>query len=264
MDTKEYNVLLTDYGFIAFSDIEYSIYKFKEYFEKNMNSVQDFTYDEVNMQFTLVVDYDKKKYEYTINLANDHKRLLAEGKADEDVLILMNCVKKIHREKRKKEIVKTTRTTGDSPTSVEDIRLYAEYLQEQLKETKAHVVTACRILSIPAILVCLSKLGFNIAGMMDSNNHFFLAVLLYMASFVGFLFSFLSFGVLYIKYEDGPLGPIYLKNSYNEYKDQYLKLAKFRLKCEQLGLLKKGQSFKNLPAAEEDDFTYEVPSTIKM
>ena len=44
----------------------------------------------------------------------------------------------------------------------------------------------------------------------------------------------------------------------------YYKLLKLQLKFEQFGLLKKGQSIKELPAAKEDDFTYEVPSTMSL
>ncbi len=82
-------IMLTDYGFLSDGYEDFSIYDFQKYFENNIDSVEEFVYDEVNMLFYLYVNYNHKKKVYLINLADEHKELLAEGKADEKILILM-------------------------------------------------------------------------------------------------------------------------------------------------------------------------------
>ncbi len=262
----EINVILNDFGFLSTSSKEYTLLDFQEYFEKHIDSVKSFVYDEVNMCFIIDIVHKHDKRRYIIDLTDEHKELLSKGKADEDVLILMKLIRKFHIEKRKEEIIKTTRDTGKIPTDIDEIKVYGEYLEEQLKETKANIRLWCSTLSIPVILGILTQASCQNGTIpfLLNDNPTLTVFLLTIASMFGFYLTLGSAYVVYFDHEESTSAITDLKRELKEFKRRYLKLIKLKLKCEQLGLLKEGQSIKELPVAEEDNFTYEVPSTMKI
>ncbi len=181
-------IMLTDYGFLSDGYEDFSIYDFQKYFENNIDSVEEFVYDEVNMLFYLYVNYNHKKKVYLINLADEHKELLAEGKADEKILILMKLLRKVHIKKRKEEISKKAMTTGNSPTDSKELILYAEYLQDQLKETKAHLARDIRGVTSPIIFGSIT-LGSIFAYASSPNDSGALSFTIFTISYLAFIYS---------------------------------------------------------------------------
>ncbi len=248
MAKKEEKSFFTEYGTVSYFGKDYFLSDFIEKFE-----IEEIKYDEINHCFEItVVDDDEIWVEYTVYktiklyLSDEQLEQMENGIMDNDIQTLMGKIKK---EKKalvlnpKEQIDREVTNTGKYPTDPDELILYAEYLQEQLKETKAHLTGNIRKASLPFVfaIISIASITNAIATKDNTSINLVFKVLTGASSYLCGR-SFILFGSAFKE----------AKDDYKEYKMLYYKLLKLRLKLEQLGLLKKGQSIKALPSVEDE------------
>ncbi len=253
INTEPTDLVLTDYGTITDGSTECYITDFIKQYKKNISKIKNFKYDEEKKQFLLSV-YVHEEIGYTrlfkISLSNEHKRLLEYGIIDDDIQALMNLANEKQLAIRKKEINQAVLATGEIPSNVEEIKLYAEYLLEQQKRTNAKITSTCRKLTSP-IVFATATVASAVGARNAQNTGAVIALSFIFAA--GFWSTILTFCAYYFNDYDGKNELSELKKHLQEGKMIYFKLLQLKLKCEQLGLLEKGQSIAKLPSGEDDD-----------
>jgi len=251
---KEIDVILTEYGSFISNNTEYSFSEFERLYREDNSRILDFTYDEVNMCFVIdVLCYDRDR-RFTIHLAEEYKNNLRKGIINKDIQTLMDHVQEVQLAKKERRIISKIQKTGDLPSDSQEIIIYNNYLNRKKRyyETQAYIdyvkVTSPIVIGLVTGLFYQNLANINLPEPLKIG-----------AVLAG---GFMTFRNAILVYEDSLVES--LINNINDLKNLQYKLIKLKLKCEQLGLLKEGQSIKELSAAEEDDFNYEVPSSIKM
>ncbi len=242
----EINVMLTEYGYFISDNTEYSFDEFEKLYKEDNHRIIDFKYDEANMCFVIdVLCYDLDR-RFTIHLAEEYKNNLRKGIVNKNIQTLMDHVQEIQLAKKEKEIIAKIQKTGELPSNSQDITVYNNYLNREISYYRTQAYIDYLRVTSPIVIGLTSLLLYQ--SIPDEAIKFC----------TGFLCGTLTLGIAATVYENG-YGESLINNLKNLKNLQY-KLIKLRHKCEQL---KEGQSIKELSAAEEDDFTYEVPSTIK-
>ena len=259
MAKKEEKAFFTEYGTVSYFGKDYFLSDFlKEY------RIEEISYDEENHCFDITVayyediwvDFADEIFEVyktiKLYLSDEQKEQMENGIMDNDIQTLMGIIKKQKKAlilKSKEALNREITETGKYPTNLEELLLYAEYLQEQLKETKANITKNIRKASLPVFIGSITIGSFVSAAITQDNTTY--STLFPLIVIGGTLFT----GIIYSRNWHDSIEDI--KADYKEYKMLYYKLLKLQLKFEQLGLLKKGQSIKSLPSVEDEyDVTY--------
>ena len=131
---------LTDYGVINIAGKEYLISDLEKDFEKSKEQVINFNFDKNNGCFVLSLKKDDNStITHRIKLSSKQIGLLKQGIIDSEVDRIINIIAYKQTIEAKEELNRTVIRTGMLPTDSEEIKLYYEYLQEELKKTKAYV-----------------------------------------------------------------------------------------------------------------------------
>lgn len=257
INTEPADLVLTDYGTITDGSTECYISKFIKQCKKNNAKIKRFKYDEEKKQFLLSV-YVHEEIGYTrlfkISLSNEHKRLLEYGIIDDDIQALMNLANEKQLAIRKKEINQAVLATGEIPSNIEEIKLYAEYLLEQQALNKAQITQSCRKITSPIISAMVTVSSIMYAAKIDEGGgNVALGIPLGLLGGAGIWATGATIWAYYMDDYYGKNEFYRLKKHLQEGKMIYYKLLQLKLKCEQLGLLEKGQSIAKLPSGEDDD-----------
>ena len=138
MDVEE--SFLTDYGVINIAGKEYLISDLEKDFEKSKEQVINFNFDKNNGCFVLSLKKDDNStITHRIKLSSKQIGLLKQGILDSEVDRIINIIAYKQTIEAKEELNRTVIRTGMLPTDSEEIKLYYEYLQEELKKTKAYI-----------------------------------------------------------------------------------------------------------------------------
>lgn len=131
---------LTDYGVINIAGKEYLISDLEKDFEKSKEQVINFNFDKNNGCFVLSLKKDDNStITHRIKLSSKQIGLLKQGIIDSEVDRIINIIAYKQTIEAKEELNRTVIRTGMLPTDSEEIKLYYEYLQEELKKTKAYI-----------------------------------------------------------------------------------------------------------------------------
>lgn len=131
---------LTDYGVINIAGKEYLISDLEKDFKKSKEKVIDFNFDKNNGCFVLSLKKDDNStITHRIRLSSKQIGLLKQGIIDSEVDKIINIIAYKQTIEAKEELNRTVIRTGMLPTDSEEIKLYYEYLQEELKKTKAYI-----------------------------------------------------------------------------------------------------------------------------
>ena len=242
---------LTDYGTLSNGKTDYSIYDFVKTCKKYFQYVESFNYD--NYQFDFVIypyldnpEFRDIKEHYIIYLSNTLTNNMKNGIIDDDVQLLLNLVEEKKLLLKKERINEEVLESGEFPTEPEEIYLYTEYLEEQLKNVRTEVTWSCRRLTSPLVLVPTSivcALGTDKIGNLSSP----MAVSLFVGSILCCAYS-----VSYLV-EDKHLKDLaILKDNYKKSKMLYYKLLKLKLHIEEQNLSSE-KTFRQLQGEENKD-----------
>lgn len=250
---KKETAFFTEYGTISYFGKDYFLSDFLKELE-----IKRINYDEIKHCFEFTVEDDNVWLDFDADktielyLSDEQKEQMENGIMDNDIQTLMGIIKKQKKAlilKSKEALNREITETGKYPTNPEELLLYAEYLQEQLKETKANITKNIRKASLPVFIGSITIGSFVSAAITQDNTTY--STLFPLIVIGGTLFT----GIIYSRNWHDSIEDI--KADYKEYKMLYYKLLKLQLKFEQLGLLKKGQSIKSLPSVEDEyDVTY--------
>lgn len=131
---------LTDFGVINIAGKEYLISDLEKDFEKSKEQVINFNFDKNNGCFVLSLKKDDNStITHRIKLSSKQIGLLKQGIIDSEVDRIINIIAYKQTIEAKEELNRTVIRTGMLPTDSEEIKLYYEYLQEELKKTKAYI-----------------------------------------------------------------------------------------------------------------------------
>ena len=131
---------LTDFGVINIAGKEYLISDLEKDFEKSKEQVINFNFDKNNGCFVLSLKKDDNStITHRIKLSSKQIGLLKQGILDSEVDRIINIIAYKQTIEAKEELNRTVIRTGMLPTDSEEIKLYYEYLQEELKKTKAYI-----------------------------------------------------------------------------------------------------------------------------
>ena len=196
-DIKDEKMVLSNFGTIITGGIEYRIDEFEELI--NGGDTLDFSFDSEKKSFTI---YDRNNIRvYSLHLTSKQKELLEQGKIDADLQRLIALAEKSQYEKKQRKICSKVLETGDYPTSREDINIYKAYLQEQLKDTNATIVSDRNFVISPLVAVGLCALFAKAAGLSFEYHQMFLGVLSGIAVYLSAAYSLLVGGYVLLSPE---------------------------------------------------------------
>ena len=152
MDVEE--SFLTDYGVINIAGKEYLISDLEKDFEKSKEQVINFNFDKNNGCFVLSLKKDDNStITHRIKLSSKQIGLLKQGILDSEVDRIINIIAYKQTIEAKEELNRTVIRTGMLPTDSEEIKLYYEYIQEELKKTKAYICSDYITIIISLLIV---------------------------------------------------------------------------------------------------------------
>lgn len=225
---------LTNYGTFFYGDNEYSF----EDLEKTLNHdyhsyLKDFLYNENNQWFELVYRVSNQStvvHIIEIRITEKQKELIKNGltndNIDNSIQRLMQIASRKERDKKKEKIDRKVQKTGELPSNNEEIKLYAEYLEEKFTERKAEIAKLCRKLSLAPVFTSLTAYGFI------TSDEILLSL----------LGAVTSMGLFYLDYiRNGELAN--LRNIIKESEIIYYKLLLLDEKVQELTLEKKKPIF---------------------
>ena len=209
-DIKDEKMVLSNFGTIITGGTEYSIDEFEKLINGGEASFKplEFSYDSETKSFTIKAiskDDDFWSRIYSLHLTSKQKELLEQGKIDTNIQRLIALAEKSQYEKKHRDIHAKVLETGEYPTSREDIKIYKDYLQEQLVRTNSTIVSN-RIAAVsPVIAAGLCVLFAKAAGLSAEYHQLFLGFLSLSSSILSGLYSLFIGGYVLL----GDESPLY-------------------------------------------------------
>lgn len=192
---------LTDYGSVIAGTDEVKVDTFIEqikngdgYFHKNYYdyTFDNFYFNKERGRFDVSFYQDGSKYNCYLVISDLQKELLDQGTPSDELLKLITYSEKVQYKKRQEQITKKFYETGKLPTDPEELVIYNDILEQELKDTNANILKN-RIISsvIPTVFassflitaaLVKAKTGADIG-----NTLFFSGLISFSATFITFM-----------------------------------------------------------------------------
>ena len=177
-------IILTDYGTIIVENKEYPFEYLEEILMKYHSHIHDFSEFSAGYWFGMhLVDkndflldiYERK---IIIRPSKSQKSIDEDSVLNKNIQKLREIVKIVQSDKEKQQISSRAQKTGELPSSNEEIKLYIEYLEEELAKRKAEIANSCRKLTIPFIWAPITYYGIKTSVQNENymNSRLFLII----------------------------------------------------------------------------------------
>ena len=195
---------LTDYGSVIAGTDEVKVETFIEqmkngdgYFYKRLYryTFDNFYFNKEQGTFEISYYQDSRKHNCSLVISDLQKELLDQGTPSDELLKLITYSEKVQYKKRQDQIVKKFYETGKLPTDPEELVIYNDILEQELKETNADIIKNRVITSIIPVLLSSS---FLITAALVKNAGGDLGDILFcsgVASAMSFVASCFGFGI---------------------------------------------------------------------
>ena len=173
------DIVLTEYGTVFLGNKEYPFEDFEKRLMKHYSSIDDFYLTSIYCKGKKSNGFVLKIYGLNIIIVipQTQKKLDENPTLNDNIEKLMKIAEIKQLDNRKKQIDSRVEKTGELPSDIEEIKLYTEYLEEQLAKRKEEIAKSCRKLSLATSITPLTAYGLITSVQNDSLTIAFLTAL---------------------------------------------------------------------------------------